>query len=134
MSIIIPELPVTLSPLDLAANRKLTKAFIDVKPISIALTPRTKVKKPAGGWAWDEGAPKAPQVLTIIEQTGLSGQPKPTVTADGVERVVEFILLGEWNASMARGDVFEHQGKDWEVVDLYFDNGYEQRALVSARG
>jgi hypothetical protein len=30
--------------------------------------------------------------------------------------------------------VFSHQGKEWEVVDLFFDNGYERRALVSARG
>jgi hypothetical protein len=123
-------MPVTNLPL----HRRLTKAFIDANPVTIVLTPRTKDKKPAGGWVWVDGTPRDPQVMTLIEQTGLSGQPKPVVTVDGVERVVEFILLGEWDSLMGRNDVFVYQSKDWEVVDLYFDNGYEQRALVSARG
>ena len=112
----------------------MTKAFIDANPVTLVLTPRTREKKPAGGWAWKEGSPRAPQVMTLIEQTGLSGQPKPVVTVDGVERRVEFELLSEWDAGLAAGDVYSYQGKDWEVVELWIDNGYEKRAMVVARG
>lgn len=120
--------------MDLATNRRLTKAFIDHAPVTITLIPRAKVKKPAGGFAWEEQTPRAPQVVTITEQSTIGGQPRPNVTTDGIERSVEFILIAEYNAQVARGDVFTHAGRDWEVVDLYIDNGYEIRALVSARG
>lgn len=119
---------------ELTIQRQLTKAFIDRIPVSLVLTPRTRTKQPAGGFVWTDGTARVEQVMTLVEQTGLSGQPQPRVTADGVERVVEFELVAEWNALIARNDVFTYQGKEWEVVDLYFDNGYERRALVSARG
>ena len=120
--------------LNLPLNRKLTKAFIAANPVTLVLIPRTKVKKPAGGTTWENGSPRDPQILTLIEQTGLSGQPKPVVTVEGIERVVEFVLLGEWDCQMETGDVYSFQGKDWEVVGLFYDNGYEKRGLVSARG
>lgn len=120
--------------MDLATNRRLTKAFIDHMPVTLTLTPRARVKKPAGGFAWEDQPPRAPQVFTLIEQGTVGGLPRPTVTVDGVERVVEFELLGEWNAELARDDVFTHKGKDWQVVDLFFENDYERRALVTARG
>lgn len=120
--------------LDLATNRRLTKAFIDFNPVTITLIPRAKVKKPAGGFAWEEQAPRDPQVFTITEQSTVGGQPRPSLTSDGIEREVEFILIAEHTAQVARSDVFVHQGRDWEVVDLYIDNGYEIRALVAARG
>lgn len=120
--------------MDLVTNRRLTKAFIDHAPVTLTLTPRVKLKQPAGGWRWSNQAPRAPQVMSILEQGTVGGQPRPTVTLDGVERVVEFQLLAEYGAAIARGDIFVHQGKDWEVVDLFHDNGYEIRALVSARG
>lgn len=117
--------------LDLATNRRLTKAFIDFNPVTITLIPRAKVKKPAGGFAWEEQAPREPQVVTITEPATL---PRPQVTVDGIDREVDFILIAEHSAQVARSDVFIHQGRDWEVVDLFIDNGYEIRALVSARG
>ena len=117
--------------LDLATNRRLTKAFIDFNPVAIVLIPRARVKQPAGGFAWVELEPRPPQVVTITEPPG---EPRPQVTADGIDREVAFILIAEHNAEIARFDVFTHKGRDWEVVDLYIDNGYETRALVSARG
>lgn len=83
---------------------------------------------------FQDGTPRTPQTMTLIEQTGLSGQPAPRVTADGVERSVEFEIVAAWDASISRFDTFTHQGKAWEVIDLYPANGYEQRAVVSARG
>lgn len=116
---------------NLPLHRRLTQSFIAANPVTLVLTPRTKEKKPAGGWAWVDGTPRDPQVLTLIEQTV---NPRPQVTADGVDREVEFVLLGEWDALMDTGDVFTHQGRDWEVVEMFYDNGYEKRGMVSGRG
>jgi hypothetical protein len=117
--------------IDLAVNRRLTKAFIDHYPVTLTLVPRAKVKKPAGGWAWEEQAPRDPQVVTLIEPGAI---PRPTLTVDGVERMVDFELLAEHTAQVARGDIFVHQGREWEVTEIAYDNGWEIRALVTGRG
>lgn len=120
--------------MDTETNRSLTTAFIWQRPVTLVLTPRKRVKRPAGGFGWESLPPRGPQVMTLIEQGTVGGQPKPNFTVDGIVRVVEFELLGEWDAQIARDDVFTYQGRDWEVIDLFIDNGYETRALVSARG
>jgi hypothetical protein len=110
----------------------LTEAFINVFPVSVVLTPRHKEKQPAGGFVWVEDPPRDPIVVTFVESR--TDVPTPTVTLDGVERRVDLQMIGPWNSTMARFDVFSHQGKDWEIVDLFYDNGYECRAWVSGRG
>jgi hypothetical protein len=61
--------------------------------------------------------------------------PSPIVTLDGVQREVEFELLGEWDAVIGVYDVFElDDDSRWEVVGLAHFNGWEQRALVSKIG
>lgn len=72
--------------------------------------------------------------MTLIEQATQAGEPRPVRTVDGVERVVEFELLGEHDALLATHDVFTHQDKEWEIIGVFYENGYERRALVSARG
>lgn len=137
MSIIIPSPPgagVGSGSAAQEVQRKLTSAFIAALPTVITLTPRSIVRQPSGGFTLLEGTPRAPQTMTVIEQTGLDGQPVPRATLDGVERAVSFEIVAEWDAAIARRDIFTHQGKDWEVIDVYFDNGYEKRVLVSARG
>lgn len=115
-------------------NRTLTKQFIDALPTTVVLTPHAQVRKPAGGFVWEAGEPREPLVVTLSEQSTIGGEPRPQITVDGVERVVDFELVAEWDAPIARFDSFTHQGKEWDVIDLYYDNGYEVRALVSARG
>lgn len=116
---------------DLGIQRKMTEAFIKVKPESIVFTPRTRTRQPAGGWVLTAGAPRDPQTVTFIEMSGLSGTPRPVRTLDGVQREVEMEIVARWDAQIALRDVFEHQGKSWEVVGLFYDNGYELRALIS---
>jgi hypothetical protein len=138
MSIVIPSPPGSGSGAGVGAalevNRRLTSAFIAQLPTVLVLTPRTTTKLPAGGTKLVDGAPRPAQTMTLIEQSSLAGQPTPTRTLDGVERRVEFEIVAEWNAAIARYDVFTYQGKEWEVIDLFFDNGYEKRALVASRG
>lgn len=120
--------------MNLLVQRILTLAFINMLPTNVVFTPREKSKKPAGGFVWVEGVPRPPQTVTFIETSAQGGLPRPTVTLDGVERVAEMTLIGAWDATIARYDFFTHQNKDFEVIDLFYNNGYETRALVSGRG
>lgn len=120
--------------MDLLTNRKMTTAFINIFPVSIVLTPRHKVQQPAGGSVWVTDAPRAPQIVTFIQESASGGTPRPMVTLDGVERVGEMEMLASWDAGIDRFDIFSHQGKDWEVIDKFYGNGYETRAWVSGRG
>jgi hypothetical protein len=119
---------------DLATQRKLTLAFIDQIPATIVFIPRSKEKAPSGGFVWKDGLPRDPQVVTFIETSAQGGWPRPVLTLDGVERVAEMQIVAAWDATIAVHDVFTHQGKEWEVIGVFYDNGYEARALVSGRG
>jgi len=119
-----------MDPNLLGVQRRLTHAFIAENPVALTLTPRSRVKQPAGGWAWEDAEPRTPQTMTLIEPTSW---PRPTVTADGVERSVDFTLLGDWDSVVAVDDWFLHGGATWEVVEVAYFNGWETRALVSRR-
>lgn len=118
---------------ELELQRRITTAFIATQPVSLVLIPRTKVQQPGGGFKWVEADPSTiePQTLRLIEP---STKFDIITTEDGRQRYIEFILLGEWDAVINRDDIFFHQGKYWEVVQLYFHNGWEHRAKVAQYG
>lgn len=116
---------------ELTHQRRITTAFIATQPLTVQLIPQAKVKKPAGGFVWEDQPPRAPQTLRLIEPGGM---PPPVVTADGVERTVDFELLGEWDAVIGLWDHFVYDLRQWEVVQLLHFNGWERRAVVSRRG
>lgn len=116
-------------------QRTLTRAFINTMPVTITLVPRVKVQKPAGGFTWQEQAARDPQVMRLIEPSTVNGiAPNPIVTGDGVERRIEFTLLGAHDAIIGLYDVFEHAGHEWEVVQVAHPLPWEQRASVARRG
>ena len=115
----------------LTAQRRLTTWFINQVPTTVSLQRYDKVKKPAGGWVREPAGVRDPQVVSLVEPTGL---PTPSVTIDGVERKVDFIMVCEWDAEFEVGETFTHQGRSWAIVEEYYDNQYERRALVVARG
>jgi hypothetical protein len=120
-----------LSTAEVEVNKRLTHVFIGTLPTVVVLTPRSKVNKPAGGFALEAQEPRDPQTMRLIEPSTI---PLPTVTLDGVQRETQFELLGEWDAQISVYDTFDVDGKRWEVVHLAFFNGWEQRALVSRFG
>lgn len=135
MTIIVPD-PVDpelqqLNQRELAAQRRMTHAFIQTAPRNVSLVPRTKVRKPSGGFAWQEQAPRPEQVFKLNEPGVV---PAPVVTVDGIQRVVEFEMIGEWDSTIGRHDVFELDGARWEVVEVAHYNGWEQRAIVAKFG
>ena len=120
--------------LEIEVQRKLTSAFIATSPSSVTLTPRKRTKTPSGGWKFSNETPRSPQLMKVIESSQGSPLPAPVATLDGIERRVEFELLGEWNAVIENYDTFSLGGHTWEVVQVAYFNGWEQRALVSRFG
>ncbi len=115
-------------------NRLNTKAFIDVRPSEIILTPRVREKTVGGGWKYEEQAPRPPQTFRIIE-LGMNTTPPILTLTDGKQREAEFWLLGEWDAAVDIDDIWTAtDGRVWQVGDIIRDNGYETRALVTERG
>jgi hypothetical protein len=132
MSIIIPNPPLSQGGYagvgdEIDIHRRLTIAFIQTAPAVIILTPRARVKQPAGGFAYQSMASRAAQTMRLVEPSGL---PILLTGSDGVQRELEMILIGEWNADLERYDIFEYGGRSYEVAQLYFPNGWESRAEV----
>ena len=116
---------------ELDAQRRLTEYFIQTQPRQIDLTPRASVRTSSGGRVWALGTPRGAQTMRLVEPV----VPNPPLAAsDGVQRQVEFILIGRWDAEIGRFDIFSLDDRDWEVAELYHFNGWERRAAVVARG
>lgn len=117
----------------LEENRQLTEAFIMVSPVSLALQPRTSVADGTGGRLKPTGTPRSPQVFSLLEPS-YSGFSEPLVTADGKQYTVDFMLLGRYDAVVAVDDVFTYDGREYKIVAVMPDNGYEKRAVVLRHG
>lgn len=120
------------SPAELKINRRNTKAFIAVKPTTITLKPQRKVRTGTGGYTIANDPDRAPQEFRVLDLTGdyLPNMP-PQRTIDGVQRAVEFEILGTWDALLEQHDMWAGpNGERWEVTAVHPENGYERRALV----
>jgi len=118
---------------ELTIQRQLTKAFIDTMPVTLVLTPRTKVPTDIGGFTWQEEEPRLPQVLRFVE-LDTSRPNDPIRTQDGIERRADFMLIGEWDAIIEVNDIFTYDGDSFTVIEMYYDNGWEVRAKVARHG
>lgn len=87
------------------AQRRVTKAFIDQDPITLSLTPQTETVTAGGGRQFELGTPRDPQTFKLIPMTY---DQRPPVTAGGVERIIDYTLLGEWDCI----------GEVWDLVEL----------------
>lgn len=115
---------------EIDVQRRHTLAFIQTAPVVITLVPRARTKMPAGGYTFVNQTPRDPQTMRFCDLSG--GQNVPTLLqgSDGVEREVQMILLGRWDAIFEKYDVFTYGGRSFEVASLYPPNGWEQRAQV----
>ena len=116
---------------NLDANRALTRAFIEDDPIDLVLTPRVRVKTQSGGWQFVDQANRASQRFKLIR---MSATQRASVTVDGVERFIEYTLLGAHDAQMARYDVWTVGDLNYEIVEVVPENGYQTKGLVDRRG
>lgn len=121
--------------IELAAQRRITKAFIDAHPVQVVLIPRVPTKTGTGTKLVDQ-TPRSVQTVRLIDQSGGGGTtPGVITTLDGQQRKVEFQMLGTYDADFGLYDYWlDSQGVRLEVAELLPANGYEQRAQVVRYG
>lgn len=114
-------------------QRSVTKAFINFSPVIVQLIPRSKVSDGQGGFKKVVQTARQPQTFALIEP-GDSGFSQPVVPEAGEQYTVQYMLLGMHDAVMAKDDVFSHGGKEFKLLEVMPDNGYEKRAVVIRHG
>lgn len=116
------------NPMELRAQRAITKALVDSDYEEITLTPHTRNRTTTGGFTMEPGAPREPQRFHVVEK--VSNAAVNNRVAGGSQTERQYTLLGYWDAEVEVHDKFEYNGGQWEVVELEWDNGYEKRAAV----
>lgn len=113
----------------LAALRAGTAAFIADDPTTAVLTPVTRVKTTGGGFTEQNGTPRPAQTFKLSE---LNFGTPPLVTVAGVERVVDYHLIGPHDMQISVGDFWvDGSGNRFDVVGFTEGWGYMRKALVS---
>lgn len=109
-------------------QRQMTRAFINADPTVITLTPYVETITAGGGRRLEPGTPRPDQTFKLIPMTF---DQRPTVTAGGVERIIDYTLLGEWDAEGAVWDRFtlEDPNEYYLVVAITDGHGYERKFL-----
>lgn len=120
--------PIAVSTGYLNAQRRATASFIAQDPTEVVLVPWGRVQTPSGGFSYVAGTPRAPQTVKMILQ---SNNTPPVVTVAGVERLVDYHLMGPWDMSIAVGDIWNSpDGTVWEVLAFTEGWDYMTKALV----
>lgn len=114
---------------ELAAQRKQTAAFIAADPeaVTVTLTPATRTRTATGGYQDVNATPRPPQRFKLSE---LAFDQRPTITVAGVERLLDYHLIGPHNAQIAVGDWWMDGATKYEVVGFSDGFGYETKAQV----
>lgn len=110
---------------ELAAQRLLTKAFIDADYIPIALVRQTRVPDGAGGYTQTQ-TPVAAQRFRLVPQQDTA---KEVQTADGRMVRPVYVLLGKYDCDMQRDDRFTVGGHSYRVAQVE-DKQYEVKGQV----
>lgn len=114
---------------ELDVQRRLTQAFINADPTArpIVLTPHVRQRQPNGGYKDVDGTPRAPQKFKLSE---IAYDQRPTVTVAGVERIIDFHLIGRHDAQIAVGDWWMEGATKYEVIGFTDGFEYEIKAQV----
>jgi hypothetical protein len=113
---------------DVEVQRRQTEAFIAMDPRAIILTPVVETVTAGGGRATVAGTPRVEQTFKVIPMTF---DQRPTVTAGGVERIIDYTLLGRWDAEGEVWDRFTLDGgaEYYQVVAISDGHQYEKKFL-----
>lgn len=116
---------------ELAAQRLLTKAFVNADYLTVTLYRGQVTSDGAGGTVVGAPAPLAPQRMRLIP---LADGAQERMTANGRAVTPSYMLLGLYDADMERGDQFTVNGRRYEVVFLNENQQYEKKGEVAYRG
>lgn len=114
--------------------RELTHWFILQDPSYVQLTPRDRVSTGNGGFTVADGAPRAQQMVKMIFTAGSSDG--IIASQDGQDRQYDFIVVGEWNATIQTDDYWIDplSGQKYVVTGVSAANGYEVKASIKSYG
>jgi hypothetical protein len=128
---------VSMNSAELRANRRNTKAFIAADPVELVLY-RQEIKRTSGGNLAKVGepVPLAPQTFRMLPQGSAQADVRNT---SGKLAPQTYVLMGEWDADMARDDTFTHNGVDYTLEGIIGpehsdDSVYERKAPVKRNG
>jgi hypothetical protein len=129
--IIIPD-PIGVNDPELAVMRRQTSNFIKAKPTTVTLLRGgTRDSDGAGGFRVTPGPPIGAQVVRLIPQGGNVA----SRNIDGEEINPAYVMIAGWDADVKKGDVFERNGRNHEVMFVRPDeHKYETWAEVVYRG
>jgi len=116
---------------ELTAMRAQTVGFIAADLESVVLVPHTRTPNGSGGYKTASGLPRSPQNMRLIP---ISTTAFERSTLDGEAVVPQFILLGEWDCEMTRGDTFVVDGKRYEIVHIQEKRDYQTKGETVLRG
>jgi hypothetical protein len=123
--------PATPNARYLAAQRSVTAAFIADDPTTAAFIPSTRVKTATGGFQEVDGTPRPAQTFKL---SLLAYDQRPTVTVAGVERLMDFHLIGLWDMQIEVGDHWtDDAGTSYEVAGFSEGWDYMVKAFVFRR-
>jgi hypothetical protein len=114
---------------ELAAQVRLTQGFINQDPTVIELFVQVEEITSKGGRIKTAGVSRGLQTFKVIPMTF---DQRPTITAGGVERVIDYTLLGMPDAMVAVNDVWflDTEPADYFLVVAITDgHGYEKKVL-----
>lgn len=121
-----------MNPVELAAQIRQTRAFIDANPLTVVLTPHTREADGSGGRKLVAGEPRQPQTVRIMETASTRMAARPTEVGEGYQQ--EATLLALPDAVVEVNDMFPYSGGTWRVIELLLPIGYEIRAVVVRHG
>lgn len=113
----------------LTAQRRATAAFIADDPTTAALIPVSRVATSGGGFTETVGTTR---VLQTFKLSLLAYDQRPTITVAGVERVIDYHLIGPHDMVIQVGDYWiDDAGTHYDVVGFSEGWDYETKAFVS---
>lgn len=119
-----------MSDAEIAAQTRNTQAFIAMDPTVIELFPQEEQITSTGGRTMVTGTSRGDQTFKLIPMTF---DQRPTITAGGKERIIDYHLLGMPDAVVLVNDVFflDDFPDDYFLVIAVSDgHQYETKVLV----
>lgn len=115
-----------MTPAELVLQRKATRDFIEADKTSLVLTPSNEVWS-AGSKTYADQPPRPAQDFKVIYPAADSGG--RATTNEGTETARwDFILVGNWNATVAKGDRWTEGEQTYVVEWVQPYNEYEVKA------
>lgn len=109
------------------AQRAITASFIAADPTTVVLVPRIRGILPDGSEGYITGTPRSPQTFKM---SLLAYDQRPTVTVNGVERLIDYHMIGTWDCLIGVGDTWTNGSSRYEVVGFSDGFQYETKAFV----